>query len=948
MKKFLKVQCIFYILLVMAFGIIIFSVVSFGQNDQTISNSQIASLEQWKVTFADGSSRRITLPNHISTQAGEQVILSNQLDAATYAGTTIAFHTTNQSVVVRMDGKKLYEFGTDNKKAFGRSVGILWHFVTIPSSFEKGMLEIELRSPFRNLGGKVGEVLYGAKSACILHFMQEEWVGLVCGFALLLFGVLFMLYHFAMGHLKLKNTGMFHLGVASVLLALNMIIATGMTQVFYANADVYYMARYLTLYLCVIPFLMFLADTVFERRKSLLHMWAGVFTLSFIVIVALQLGNIVDFCQYVTVFRILSAALLIFLLLLTGHLMYKKEEAHVLMLVLLLLEGAAMLADVLWERYAELSFSQYGLLVMMLVLGSVNISRVVKDYRIGLDDRMRENDETTHKLVEEHDKLTKEIDDLRSSREHAVLYSESKSLFLSSVSKKLVVPISNMLGMAELILRDEINDNVREKVVSMQTAGATALTLTNNIIDYSKYETNTLDLKNVAYPVEKLLYDMNESVSVALIEKDVDFIVDFSPNIPRELFGDEIRIRQILSTILANAVRYTDDGAIRFRVDAEISKADEIVLGIMISDTGAGIKEDNLEGLFDMFLLYKANDAVAGTGLGLAVCKKLLDLMNGTIEVESKLGEGTTFRLRIPQKIINGMPIVEVAKRDFKTLIYETNLLQKMMLKKVFIDLNLDAEFVSNDEEFKSKLDSGVYHTVLICQRQYEKHEEYLKQPLNASIRKVVMADIANTIQGYEGADILQRPIQCMNLYDAISGNDIVEPIVVDADNHFVAPQANILIVDDNPANLKIATGMMEVYKMNIQTAISGSACLEMLMASMEYDMVFLDYSMTGTSGVETLHTLREYNDKYYKTLPVIAMTVPMINGARELFAREGFDDYIPKPLEPGRLSAILEKFLSEDKIIRNDVSQDISDDESENEELHVEEVTENIGGLDE
>ena len=239
-----------------------------------------------------------------------------------------------------------------------------------------------------------------------------------------------------------------------------------------------------------------------------------------------------------------------------------------------------------------------------------------------------------------------------------------------------------------------------------------------------------------------------------------------------------------------------------------------------------------------------------------------------------------------------------------------------MMLKKVFMDLNLDAEFASNDDEFVSKLDSGVYHTVLICQSQYEKHQEYLEQPLNAPVRKVVMADIANTIQNYENADFLQRPIQCMNLYDAISGNDIVEPIVVDSDNHFVAPQANILIVDDSPANLKIATGMMESYKMNIQTAISGTACLEMLMASMEYDMVFLDYSMKGISGVETLRTLREYNDKYYKTLPVIAMTVPMINGAKELFLEEGFDDYIPKPLEQGQLSAILEKFLPEDKKI--------------------------------
>lgn len=917
MKKIFKVQYIFYLFLVLTIGILVFAMLSFRVDDRTISNSQVSTLENWKVVFADGSCRKVTLPNQIVAGENERIILKNTLDAS-LQGTTIAFHTSNQSVVVRLDGKKLYQFAANEHKMFGRSPGSLWHYVSVPAQFDTGLLEIELSSPFKNLGGYVNEVLYGGKSSCILHFMQEQWVVLLFGIALFLYGLLFILYHFAMGHLKLSNTGMFHLGTASVLLAVNLIISTGMAQIFYGNSSVYYLVIYLSGYLCVIPFMLFLADTVFEQQKRQLHICAWIFMCSFILALVLQLFNIVDLYQYWTIFKLLLGPVLLYLAGLTVWLFYnrKSNEMHILMFGLLVMEAAAYMLDYFVERYDKINFTHFGLMIMMMVLGSVNISKVVKDYRVQLENRMKENDEITERLVQEHDKLTTEIEYLKDSKEHADQYSASKSLFMSSVSKKLIVPISNMMGVSELILRDEISDNVREKVMNLQTAGASALTLTNNLIDYSLYETNALELKCVAYPVAKMLYDMNESVSVGLIEKNVDFIVDFSPEIPRELFGDEIRIRQILSTILTNAVRYTQEGAIRFRVDAEISKADEVILNITISDTGAGIKEENLDGLFDMFLLYKTEAEAAGTGLGLAVCKKLLDLMDGTIEVESKAGEGTAFRLRIPQKIINGMPIVEVAKRDFKTLVYETNLLQKMMLKKVFMDLNLDAEFASNDDEFVSKLDSGVYHTVLICQSQYEKHQEYLEQPLNAPVRKVVMADIANTIQNYENADFLQRPIQCMNLYDAISGNDIVEPIVVDSDNHFVAPQANILIVDDSPANLKIATGMMESYKMNIQTAISGTACLEMLMASMEYDMVFLDYSMKGISGVETLRTLREYNDKYYKTLPVIAMTVPMINGAKELFLEEGFDDYIPKPLEQGQLSAILEKFLPEDKKI--------------------------------
>lgn len=920
MKRLQKVHIVFYLLMAVAVGAICLAAVSFGENRHTISNSQVVELEDWTLTFSDGSTSTITLPNKITAKPSDSVVLSKMLNEEHY-GKTIALHTDNQNVRVRLDGNQMYSYETDVKNGLTKSPGSLWHYVSIPDSFENGRLEIEIDSPFQNMGGPVNEVLYGTKASCVLHFLKRECAGILCGFAMLLFGAMFIVYHFAMGHLKLRNTGMLYLGFASVLLAVNVIIDTGIPQIFYGNGRVCHVAGYLCLYLCMIPFLFFLSDTVFEKRKKQLLLCGWLFTINFVVALALHLAGVVDFCMYLPAYRVLLYALAAYLVYLNVDLFLKKEydQTNILLTALICMEIVCFVLDDMLERYPHVSLAQYGALISMLVLGTVNISKVVKDYRLTLDDRMEKNEEKMKELTDEHDRLTAEIEELRVSKEYADQYSASKSLFMSSVSRKLIEPISNIVGVTELVMRDEINDNVKEKLDAVQSAAATALTLTKNINDYSQYETNTLELKCVAYPVEKMLYDMNEIVSVGLIEKQVDFIADFSPDLPRELFGDEIRIRQILTTILGNAVRYTQSGSIRFRVESELVRADEANLKITIADTGAGIKEENLNSIFDMFLLYKTDSAGAGTGLGLAVCKKLIDLMNGTITVESTVGEGTTFRLEIPQKIINGMPIVEVAKIEFKTLVYEVNLLQRMMLKKAFLDLHLEAEFVTNDDEFVSKLDSGIYHTVLICVSEYELHREYLEQPLNASIRKVVMADIAKTISTYENADMLQRPIHCMNLYDAISGNDIVEPIVVDTTNHFVAPQAKILIVDDNPANLKIATGMMECYKMDIQTAISGTACLEMLMESMEYDMVFLDYSMTGLSGVETLRTLREYNDKYYMTLPVIAMTVHMVNGARELFVKEGFDDYIPKPLEAGQLNTILETYLPEEKIIRNE-----------------------------
>lgn len=240
-------------------------------------------------------------------------------------------------------------------------------------------------------------------------------------------------------------------------------------------------------------------------------------------------------------------------------------------------------------------------------------------------------------------------------------------------------------------------------------------------------------------------------------------------------------------------------------------------------------------------------------------------------------------------------------------------------MKKTCMDLEIEADFIHDENEFKDAILSNVYRTVIICEDEYVKYKDYLASDVCAGIRTVVLVDVSAAVTSYENAELLQRPVQCMNLYDAISGNDIVKPIEVNHVQKFIAPLANVLIVDDNPSNLKICMAMLEPYKMNITTCLSGKECMEVLENQPVFDMVLLDYSMPEMSGSEIISRIRELNDKYYKTLPVIAMTAQQINGAKELFVAEGFDNYIDKPFEAMHLEKILETYIPEEKLLHSE-----------------------------
>ena len=921
-KKICRMRYFIKFAVVLTVLMSVYGIIRFHYKNITVSNTTPVNYEGFKILFEDGSCKKISLPANISAQPYEKIVLKNTLTEQ-MSEQTVAFRTTNCNVVVKLDGESIYEYNQNGSAEFVKSPGNLWHFVTLPNDYEQGNLAIELTSPYKNLGGRVTNIVWGARSACILSFMYSEWFHVLLGFALFIIGIVFLVFYYVLGHLKMQNTGIFYFSFAILLFAVNIMQLSGMLQIFYGNSVMYYIIGYSGLYLSFIAYIVFLSRTMFKAEGVILRTVSIVYILFYSVIIVLQWIGIADMAQFSLAVWIINMCILALLILFTIQKIVAKNFTTIepIVAMLALLEIIFVVYDYVNYNMQRVGIRHYGMVLLFMVPACHYIYKAVHMYRQELDEKMQLNNQAMQSLAEGHARMSRKIEKLEQEKEAAVDMNNMKSVFLGNVAEKLLMPMSRIIGMDELILRDELNDSTRELAGSIQSEASIMLTLINNIVDYSKVENGELEIKPVAYHMDNLLYDMCDIVSVGIIDKSIDFIVDFSPNIPRELMGDEIRLRQILTNVLSNAVRYTTEGTIRFKVESDLTDADEVLLTIVISDTGIGMEVDELHKLFENFLMSDATSLAGhkGTGLGLAVCKRLVELMNGSIKVESTLGEGSVFTITIPQKIINGMPIVEVEKSNYKVLIFETNKLQRMMMKKTCMDLEIEADFIHDENEFKDAILSNVYRTVIICEDEYVKYKDYLASDVCAGIRTVVLVDVSAAVTSYENAELLQRPVQCMNLYDAISGNDIVKPIEVNHVQKFIAPLANVLIVDDNPSNLKICMAMLEPYKMNITTCLSGKECMEVLENQPVFDMVLLDYSMPEMSGSEIISRIRELNDKYYKTLPVIAMTAQQINGAKELFVAEGFDNYIDKPFEAMHLEKILETYIPEEKLLHSE-----------------------------
>ena len=526
----------------------------------------------------------------------------------------------------------------------------------------------------------------------------------------------------------------------------------------------------------------------------------------------------------------------------------------------------------------------------------------------------------------------------RMESEEALKSATAKTDFLANMSHEIRTPMNAIIGMSEIALREEMTLKARDYLRQVSNSANMLLTIINDILDYSKLEAGKMSIVESNYSPAALLKDVSGIVANRIGSKEIEYIVDVDTSMPCELIGDDIRLKQILVNLTNNAVKFTDEGQIKLSLKFRNINCDTIMLQCAVSDTGIGIEKENLAKLFNSFeqVDSKRNRKVEGTGLGLAIVKDLIGAMGGRISVDSEYGVGSTFYFEIPQRVANNSRLVKLIDECPSVVGFLGNPYFRNQIKK---DMeSLGAQYVDSDVESAPAIFDSLHVDYGITDD--ELTDEYFReftQKHTHTIFFVLCGDSPKNYSDLPNVRLLRRPVNILTFASAIMNVKFDKGIedAVEAELDFTAPDANILIVDDNEVNLSVAVGLLEPLNMHIDTVDGGRKALDAI-SKKKYDIVFMDHMMPDMDGVETTREIRKNFPQYY-AMPIIALTANALASSREELLMSGMNDFVAKPIVLASICGVIKKWLPKEKIINADeILSAASDFDSHSDESNI------------
>ena len=491
----------------------------------------------------------------------------------------------------------------------------------------------------------------------------------------------------------------------------------------------------------------------------------------------------------------------------------------------------------------------------------------------------------------------------------------AKSAFLANMSHEIRTPMNAIKGMSELLLRSKLTDLQQNYASNIVNASEALLRIINDILDFSKIDADKMELVCDRYDTVSLLGDLVNICNIKASEKGVALITDFSPDAPSILYGDDTRIRQILLNILNNAVKFTNQGFVRFGLECRRLNKDFVRLTYTIKDNGIGIKDEDKAKLFQVFsqLDLKKNKAAKGTGLGLAISKRLVEMMEGDITVESEYGKGATFVVSIKQKIVDAEPISVIAEpKSFRVLVLGAGDKGEAACRSLE-RLAIGYDYCCAAEELASRVSKKHTHIMYF----YDVwHELLTEMKLPPNIGLVAVKDIRFADKQFTPIKtaVLFEPLMICHMSRILcplSGKPAPGGRTDEFD--FRIKDGDVLVVDDNSVNLLVASALMEQYGLKPETAESGREAIDKCNVK-KYDIIFMDHMMPEMDGIETTHLLKK-ECKLNRRTPIVALTANAVSGMKQVFKDSGMADFISKPIEIKVLSRVLREWMPKSKI---------------------------------